>query len=375
MKRPEGFDPTPPAPAEAKRQPKQGLNPNRKPSHPPARKPTAQRVGGAAKPEWTEAKAEPKPAEPMPAGSKLAGSKLAALRIPGLKGQGQKPAAPKPAGSKPATQKPAIQKPAREQAQKSAAREARKAARARRRYERDEVRRFTRRSRHRRAAWIGAISVTAALIGTVAVAVYSPVLALSRIEITGTASLDKAVILDAVDGQLGTPLALVDTDRLTRELARFTLIQSYVTETVPPSTLIIHITERQAIGSVMTGSGFTVVDPAGVVIQKSDVRPEGIPTIELSGADTDSDVFASVVEVLLALPDPVATQVDRVTAATKDDVTLVLAGSGQRVVWGSAEQSELKARVLDRLMATQDPNAPVEFDVTAPLSVVIRPVG
>lgn len=371
MKRPEGFDPTPPAPAGAKRQPKPGQNPSGKSTSRTGSKPgdlPPQPNGGFAG-RVSELKARARRRDPGAAEATTAGPKQS----------GSKPAPSKPTTSKPAASKPTRTKLAKPEPEKSGAksgaREARKAARARRRYERDEVRRFTRRSRHRRAAWIGAASVTAALVGTVAVAVYSPMLALDRIEITGTASLDQAVILDAVDGQVGTPLALVDTDRLTRELARFTLIQSYVTETVPPGTLIIHITERRPIGSVMTASGFTVVDPAGVVIEKSDVRPPGVPTIELAGADTDSDVFASVVEVLLALPDPVATQVDRVLAATKDDVTLVLAGAGQRVVWGSAEQSELKARVLARLMATQAPDAAVEFDVTAPLNVVVRPVG
>lgn len=367
MKRPEGFDPTPPAPAGAKRQPKQGQSPSGKSTSQTGSEPGADRPhqpnGGFAG-RVSELKARARRRDPA-----------AAEASAGPKQPESKPAASKPTASKPSKTKSAKPEPEKSGARNNGAREARKAARARRRYERDEVRRFTRRSRHRRAAWIGAASVTTALLGTVAVAVYSPMLALDRIEITGTASLDQAVILDAVDDQLGTPLALVDTDRLTRELARFTLIQSYVTETVPPGTLIIHITERQPIGSVMTASGFTVVDPAGVVIEKSDVRPPGIPTIELAGAGTDSDVFASVVEVILALPDPVATQVDRVLAATKDDVTLVLAGAGQRVVWGSAEQSELKARVLARLMATQAPNAAVEFDVTAPLNVVVRPVG
>ena len=80
------------------------------------------------------------------------------------------------------------------------------------------------------------------------------------------------------------------------------------------------------------------------------------------------------VEVLLNLPDSVADRVERVTAATKDNVTLVLDGVGQRVVWGSAEQSELKARVLARLMENQGSKARVEFDVTAPLNVVVRPL-
>lgn len=219
-----------------------------------------------------------------------------------------------------------------------------------------------------------AAAVVLALVGTVTIAVYSPILALTKIEVTGTSSVDPAEVLEAVDGQLGTPLALVDSDRLTRELAEFTLIQSYVTETVPPHTLIIHVTERQAIGSLPTAAGFTVVDPAGVTITESATRPEGIPAIELAGADVDSAVFDSVVEVLLALPESVATRVHRVTAATQDDVTLVFEGAGQRVVWGSAEDSELKARVLAALMATQSENAKVEYDVSAPLSAVIRPV-
>lgn len=335
MKRPEGFDPAPEARPEPKQKLKQKARSEPRPKpEPPRRVPSTT-------------------ASTTTASTSSAASPAAATRR-------QKPAR----RSRPA---------ARSRADESA-RQARRAARERRRYERDEVRRFTRRSRHRRAAWITAAGIVVALVGTVAIAVYSPILALTKIEVTGASSVSKAEILAAIDGQRGTPLALVDTDRLTRELAQFTLIQSYVTETVPPHTLIIHITERQPIGSIMTASGFTVVDPAGVVIEKTDVRPPAIPIIELADADTDSDVFDSVVEVLLTLPESVATQVDRVTAATKDDVTLVLAGAGQRVVWGSAEQSELKARVLAKLMATQGQNAKVEFDVTAPLSVVIRPV-
>lgn len=324
MKRPEGFDPVPPA--------------------------------------------KPKPAAPAPRKQGPKPPKQQRAKQQSAKQQSAKQQSAKQQESKPKQAAPAAEPAPAE----NSSRQARRAARQRRRYERDEVRRFTRRARHRRFAWITAASIVLALVGTVAIAVYSPILALTKIQITGTSAVSADEVLDAVDGQLGTPLALLDSDRLKRELAGFTLIQSYVTETVPPHTLIIHITERRAIGSIPTASGFTVVDPAGVVIEKVQVRPEGTPTIELAGADTDSDVFDSVVEVLLTLPSTVAGQVDRVTAATKDDVTLVLTGAGQRVVWGSAEQSDLKARVLASLMATQDPGARIEYDVTAPLSAVIR---
>ena len=44
-------------------------------------------------------------------------------------------------------------------------------------------------------------------------------------------------------------------------------------------------------------------------------------------------------EVLLALPPDVLARVDAIAATTKDDVTLTLVGSQQRVVWGSAERA------------------------------------
>jgi len=243
----------------------------------------------------------------------------------------------------------------------------------RRRFERSEVRRFTRRTRNRRLTWITAFSTVAVLLGLVAVAVYSPLLALEKIEITGTSRVSVEEVQDAVDEQLGTPLALVDYDKLTRQLSEFSLIRSYVTEAVPPHTLRIHIVERQPVGSIMTASVYTLVDPAGVEIETSETRPVGVPIIELVGEDVDGPVFDSVVEVLLALPGPLLAQVDKVTATTMDDVTLVFAGVGQRVVWGSVDRSELKARVLEKLMAMQDASALVEYDVTAPLSAVVRP--
>lgn len=373
MKRPEGFDPAPkqsPATPKATRRQRAAVADKLAGREPTERKPT---VAERQNPESHC----PEPTQPE---SKQRVPLRLRQRIERLRPEGLKPERSRPETLKPQRQEAASslsRRPGPSNTPSPAvdsAKAARRAARERRRYERDEVRRFTRRSRHRRAAWVTAIAVVVALVGTVTIAVYSPILALTKIEITGTASVDPAEVLQAVDGQLGTPLALVDSARLTRELQKFPLIQSYVTETVPPHTLIIHVTERKPIGSLVTAAGFTVVDPAGVTISESSTRPEGVPAIELAGADVDSAVFDSVVEVLLALPDSVAPRVDRITAATQDDVTLVFSGAGQRVVWGSAEDSGLKARVLAALMATQAEDAAVEYDVSAPLSAVIRPV-
>lgn len=255
-----------------------------------------------------------------------------------------------------------------------AQKELRAASRERRRYEKSEIRRFTRRTRHRRLGWAVVIGLVGVLAGLLAVAVYSPLLALRTIRVEGTAEVSAAEVSEAIAGQLGTPLALLDYDRMRTELDAYPLIRSFVTEAQPPSTLVVRITERRSVGAIPTSAGFSVIDPAGVVLSTSSERTPGTPLIDVGAKGVESVAFRSVVEVLLALPEAIRARVDTARASSKDDVTLVLSGSGQRVVWGSAERSALKARVLQDLIATQGENAKVEFDVSAPLSPVVRPM-
>lgn len=205
-----------------------------------------------------------------------------------------------------------------------------------------------------------------------ATAVFSPLLALRTITIDGTSRLDTVKLHKAVDGQLGTPLALLDYGRLTRELASFSLIRSYVTEVVPPGTLVIHVVERAPVGAISTPAGFELVDPAGVVVDTSTTRPDGYPLVQLGTGKIAGPGFASMTQVLLALPSSVLTKVDTITALTHDDVTLTLAGSGQRVVWGSSDGSGAKARVLSALIALNGAGGAGEYDVSAPGTAVFH---
>ena len=203
-----------------------------------------------------------------------------------------------------------------------------------------------------------------------AVAVYSPLLALRTITIEGTSRLSAAEIHDAVDGQLDTPLALIDFSRITKELGRFPLIRSYVTEAVPPNTLIIHVVERQPIGQLAVGSGFTLVDPAGITVETSTERTAGVPLIETGGQSTGSTAFSAAVEVLVALPPSMLEKLDTITAASTDNVHLTLVGNGAQIIWGSAENSAYKARVLEAALA----NFPKfsEYNVSAPGQLTYR---
>jgi cell division protein FtsQ len=245
-------------------------------------------------------------------------------------------------------------------------------ARQRRRYERLEVQRFTRRARRRRTAWFVVSLLVLAVGGLVAVAVFSPLLALRTITVDGTSRLNAGTLEKAVDGQLETPLALVDYGKITHDLAPFSLIRSYATEVIPPDTLVIHVVERTPIGAIQGASSFDLVDPAGVTVESSKTRPAGYPLIQLGAGRLDGPGFASMAQVLLALPPAVLTKVDTITAQTHDDVTLTLSGSNQRVVWGSSDDSDAKARVLADLIALHSGSGAGEYDVSAPGTAVFH---
>jgi cell division protein FtsQ len=246
-----------------------------------------------------------------------------------------------------------------------------RAARAeRRRVERGEVRRFTKRSRRRRMAWLGAAGVVLALVLGVVLVGLSPALALRHVEVVGASRLDPATIAKKLGDQLGRPLPLLDQAEISSDLAAFPLIRSYTLESHPPDTLVVRIVERQPIGVVRQGPAFVLVDAAKVPISSSATRPEGFPVIAAPGpaADANADSgFAAAAAVLSALPADVLGRVDTISAKTKDDVSFTLRGSGATVVWGSAEDSALKSADLAALLKSA-PHAN-HYDVSSPHSV------
>ncbi|MFB2582822.1 FtsQ-type POTRA domain-containing protein [Herbiconiux sp. P15] len=253
-----------------------------------------------------------------------------------------------------------------------AKRELRRATRTRRRYERAEAKRFTQRSRRRRLAWMVAGASVAGLVIVVLLAAYSPLLAVRSIAVEGAQRLDAAAVSTALDDQLGRPLALVDYGSIERELAAFPYIESYSVEARPPDTLAVRVVERRPVAQVQTATGFDLIDAAGVTVQQWPDRIAGFPLMDLTGTQIGSPGFEAAAAVLMSLPDDLLASIDRISGTTPDSVTFVFAGVGQSVVWGSEEESELKARLLTRLIATQDPSLPVQYDVSSPQSPVVR---
>jgi cell division protein FtsQ len=254
-----------------------------------------------------------------------------------------------------------------ESEQPTSARDVWRAARARRRALRSEIRRFTQRSRRRRIVWLSAVGAVILLIGGSAAAGYSPLFAVQKITVVGATTLDPAAVESALDAQLGTPLALVDTSKVKAALLAFPLIETYALEAKPPHDLTVRIVERTPVGVIRSDAGYTLVDAAGVVLSTTTDQPAGQPLLEITGG-TDSRAFESAGLVVRSLPADVRAALTGVRASTADDVTLTL-NSGLTVVWGSADESVLKAKALAASLVSR-PDAST-IDVTSPDVVVI----
>ena len=237
-----------------------------------------------------------------------------------------------------------------------------RASRARRKALRAEIRRFTQRSRRRRWIWLSVLGALVLLVGGSAAAAYSPLFAVEKVTVIGASAIDAASVEAALDGQVGTPLALIDASEVKAALLAFPLIETYALEARPPHELTVRIVERTPIGVIASDAGFTLVDAAGVALSTTPTQPEGQPTLDVTGG-TDSAAFESVGLVVRSLPSDVRAMIESVRATSLDDVTLTLA-SGVTVVWGSADQSVEKSVTLTGLMAAR-PDAQ-SFDVSSP---------
>jgi cell division protein FtsQ len=246
-----------------------------------------------------------------------------------------------------------------------------RAARARRKALRAEVRRFTGRQRRRRIAWLAGAAAIAVLVLATLGAAYSPLFAVETIRVVGADRLEAEDVAAALDGQLGTPLPLVDESAVKAALVKFPVIESYALEARPPHELVVRIVERLPVGLLPSRAGYTLVDAAGVALSTTETPADGYPVIDVPGG-TDTPAFEALGLVMRSLPPAIRDKVTAISASTRDDVTFILGDTKTKVVWGSAEDSAMKALVLEKTMKVRDPDDTSVYDVSSPSAVVVR---
>lgn len=241
------------------------------------------------------------------------------------------------------------------------------------RAERVTRQRFARRQWRRRwMSWkyvVATLLLVALLVASVWALLFSTWLSVKGVEVEGNRILTTRRVLHIAAVPRGEQLALVDLDRARRRLESLAEVRSADVTRSWPDAVHIEVEERTAVAVVELGGRLRALDPDGVVFREYEAVPKGMPRVRPTTA-TGTDALKEAAAVVSALPDDLAARVDHLAVETIDRITLVLR-DGRQVLWGSADESELKATVLDRLLA--EAGDARSFDVSVPAQPTYRP--
>jgi cell division protein FtsQ len=229
-----------------------------------------------------------------------------------------------------------------------------------------------------RAPWRAAFFALAAfcVIAGVAWALLdSRLLVVRSVTVTGTHMVPSAEVAAAADVPLGTPLIRVNTGQVARRVEGIRQIASATVTKNWPDGLTITVRERTPVVAVrMTGGGYDLVDPAGVIVRWVSAKPAAMPLYlaAVPGSALRGDPgLATAAAVLGELPSWLRPAVVSVAATepagSTSQVTLRLR-DGKTVLWGGTDRAAEKGRELAILI-----RGPARYyDVSAPGTVATR---
>lgn len=188
---------------------------------------------------------------------------------------------------------------------------------------------------------------------------FSSVFAVKDVQVVdsagGTLSADQIAQVQATANiPLNQPIARLDTDTAAQAVANLPWVSSVEVRRGWPNEVVVALDLRIPLARVKGLGPSQGVDAQGIIFDSLNVN--GLPLIEATGAP-----LVSAVEVVATLPADLAQKVVRIRAESIDSIELDLK-SGATVRWGSADEPEFKAAVLEALLLRR---AQI-YDVSAP---------
>ena len=176
---------------------------------------------------------------------------------------------------------------------------------------------------------------------------FSPLLATQKITVRGASLLETTQVEQKLEPLRGVPLTRIDEKKVRELIGQDNVIRSVQVESRPPHELVVTLKERTAVAVVKQGDTYHTVDSDGVSLLESATQPDtSVPLVRFSGDDPKtSDEFRTISTVLSAMPSELLVQVKEAGATSTSSITITLRDN-TTVQWGTAEESELKAKVL-----------------------------
>lgn len=176
---------------------------------------------------------------------------------------------------------------------------------------------------------------------------FSPLLATQKITVRGASLLETSQVEQKLEPLRGVPLTRIDEKKVRELIGQDNVIRSVQVESRPPHELVVTLKERTAVAVVKQGDTYHTVDSDGVSLLESATQPDtSVPLVRFSGDDPKTSAeFRTISTALSAMPSELLAQVKEAGATSTSSITLTLRDN-TTVQWGTAEESELKAKVL-----------------------------
>ncbi|WP_297739515.1 cell division protein FtsQ/DivIB [uncultured Tessaracoccus sp.] len=218
------------------------------------------------------------------------------------------------------------------------------------------------RSKRRLRLWIGVgggVFAVALTVFLVWLFLLSATFSADETVVEGEQLLTSDAVKEAAAVPNHVPLARLDTGAIRKRVEELPEVRSAEVKVDYPNVVRIQVSERVAVYQLAKGGAFSWVDAEGVEFRTGQARSKSLPEAKLARDDTR--IRRDVATVATHIPEAAKKQVTLIRAKSVDRIEVSVA-DGRSIVWGSADESELKSEVLEALLSV---DARI-YDVSAP---------
>jgi len=228
--------------------------------------------------------------------------------------------------------------------------------------------------RRRPSRWKAAF-VTLLVLGVLGAVTWvllgSRLLVVRHVEVAGEGLAPRDRIVAAAGIRLGVPMVRLDTDAVRARVEALREVESAKVERRWPATVRVVVRQRVPVAVLRRAGRFYQFDRHGVTVADGVAGPLGLPTLTVASPGPSDPATLAALNVLSDLPGRVTRRLSDVEATGPGDVTLHLS-SGPTVVWGPAERTAEKVRLLEALQRTSAGRSARTIDVSSPEVVTTR---
>lgn len=174
---------------------------------------------------------------------------------------------------------------------------------------------------------------------------FSTTFAVKSVSVIGSYYATQEEIVAAARIDAGLPMARLDAHAIQQRVLALSEVRTVEVRRAWPNSVVLAVVERAPIAVTKLKDQWKYVAKDGVVFGHAATKPAQF----LSVSARQSETFAAAAKVAAALPDWLRTRVVEIEGLSRDDVVIWLE-DGIEIKWGSSEQSDYKAKVLQALL-------------------------